>query len=248
MILRRVMQHVREQNWFAVGIDFVIVVVGVFIGIQVANWNEAQGERLREAKYLERIAADLRADIVEIDEIDRIATVRMSALTRLAWTPADGPVPDAFDSARGRIPITPVPPFVDGEQGSAGAALFVLTTLKGNRSAFDALISTGDMVLIRDASILGEIQSYYAQVDSVRDFESDLKASRLTLVESQRLAGLSPVDELSVAELASHFVADGSLRAAARNYWLYTNRHLHLMAELRNSARTLAGRLEGAAP
>lgn len=39
MILRRVITHVREQNWTAIGIDFVIVVTGVFIGIQVSNWN-----------------------------------------------------------------------------------------------------------------------------------------------------------------------------------------------------------------
>jgi hypothetical protein len=37
MILRSVTKHVQEQNWFAVFIDFFIVVVGVFIGIQVAN-------------------------------------------------------------------------------------------------------------------------------------------------------------------------------------------------------------------
>ena len=30
MILRRVMKHVRDQNWFAVGVDFLIVVNGVF--------------------------------------------------------------------------------------------------------------------------------------------------------------------------------------------------------------------------
>ncbi len=29
MILRRIITHVREQNWTAIGIDFVIVVVGV---------------------------------------------------------------------------------------------------------------------------------------------------------------------------------------------------------------------------
>lgn len=40
MLLRRITQHVKEQNWFAVFVDFFIVVVGVFIGIQVANWNE----------------------------------------------------------------------------------------------------------------------------------------------------------------------------------------------------------------
>jgi hypothetical protein len=30
MILRRISAHVKDQNWFAVGVDFVIVVIGVF--------------------------------------------------------------------------------------------------------------------------------------------------------------------------------------------------------------------------
>ena len=37
MLLRRITKHITEQNWFAVFIDFLIVVVGVFIGIQVAT-------------------------------------------------------------------------------------------------------------------------------------------------------------------------------------------------------------------
>ena len=40
MLLRRVTEHVKSQNWFAVWLDFVIVVVGVFLGIQIGNWNE----------------------------------------------------------------------------------------------------------------------------------------------------------------------------------------------------------------
>ena len=49
MILRRITKHVRDQNWFAVGIDFCIVVIGVFIGIQVANWNDARSQRALES-------------------------------------------------------------------------------------------------------------------------------------------------------------------------------------------------------
>ena len=45
MLLRRIITHVKAQNWTAVALDFVIVVVGVFIGIQVANLNDARGER-----------------------------------------------------------------------------------------------------------------------------------------------------------------------------------------------------------
>jgi len=42
MLLRRVIEHVKAQNWFAVAIDFVIVVVGVFVGLQVNTCNAAR--------------------------------------------------------------------------------------------------------------------------------------------------------------------------------------------------------------
>ena len=45
MLLRKVTMHVREQNWTAVFIDFVIVVVGVFVGLQVQDWNEFRKDR-----------------------------------------------------------------------------------------------------------------------------------------------------------------------------------------------------------
>ena len=63
MILRSVMKHVRDQNWFAVGIDFLIVVVGVFIGIQVANWNKARTKQIDASAARERLVSDLRADL-----------------------------------------------------------------------------------------------------------------------------------------------------------------------------------------
>ena len=58
MLLRRITKHVKDQNWFAVGIDFCIVVIGVFIGIQVANWNASQLERQEEAAIVARLQSD----------------------------------------------------------------------------------------------------------------------------------------------------------------------------------------------
>ncbi|HPE32715.1 MAG TPA: hypothetical protein PLV61_16095 [Parvularculaceae bacterium] len=63
MILRRVIEHVRKQHWTAVFLDFVIVVVGVFIGIQVSNWNAAQMDARRGEEYAERLATDLKYDL-----------------------------------------------------------------------------------------------------------------------------------------------------------------------------------------
>ncbi|MEX0644258.1 MAG: hypothetical protein WD076_03050 [Parvularculaceae bacterium] len=39
MSLRRVIAHFRKQEWTAIALDFLIVVVGVFVGLQVTNWN-----------------------------------------------------------------------------------------------------------------------------------------------------------------------------------------------------------------
>jgi len=39
MLLRRVREHVTAHNWLAVSVDLIIVVLGVFLGIQLSNWN-----------------------------------------------------------------------------------------------------------------------------------------------------------------------------------------------------------------
>ncbi len=63
MILRRITEHVKNQNWFAVGIDFVIVVIGVFIGIQVANWNDERAFKVKETELLGELRRELEMSI-----------------------------------------------------------------------------------------------------------------------------------------------------------------------------------------
>ena len=63
MILSSVTTHVKEQNWFAVFVDFLIVVVGVFIGIQVANWNESQALNDKETQLLVELKNEIKMGI-----------------------------------------------------------------------------------------------------------------------------------------------------------------------------------------
>jgi hypothetical protein len=67
MLLRRVTKHVTDQNWFAVVIDFFIVVVGVFIGIQVANWNAVSKDLAKEQVYLTRLSQELNVTIERLE-------------------------------------------------------------------------------------------------------------------------------------------------------------------------------------
>jgi hypothetical protein len=64
MRLRPLTKHIKDQNWFAVAIDFFIVVVGVFMGLQLGNWNDARATRMSERDFLAR----LHGDIVELQE------------------------------------------------------------------------------------------------------------------------------------------------------------------------------------
>jgi endonuclease III-like uncharacterized protein len=51
MILRSLTKHIKDQNWFAVGLDFVIVVTGILIAFQITNWSESRKNNELEEKH-----------------------------------------------------------------------------------------------------------------------------------------------------------------------------------------------------
>ena len=67
MITRRFIENLKQQHWTGVVIELVIVVLGVFIGLQANNWNERREFRQREIGLLK----DLRADIVAENKLLR---------------------------------------------------------------------------------------------------------------------------------------------------------------------------------
>ena len=71
MIFRRVKAHIENENWFAVFIDFLIVVVGVFIGIQVANWNERLGDQNEYQLAIERLHDETLANLDVLEKVEK---------------------------------------------------------------------------------------------------------------------------------------------------------------------------------
>ena len=55
MFYRRIKTRVEQENWFAVAIDFFIVVFGIFAGFQLTEWNADRNDRLAEVTILERL-------------------------------------------------------------------------------------------------------------------------------------------------------------------------------------------------
>jgi len=87
MILRRLAQNLKQQHWTAIGIELVIVVLGVFIGMQVSNWNEERRDHALAQQYLGRLREDFvlsikgaEANIGYLDEQAQLASLMLDRL------------------------------------------------------------------------------------------------------------------------------------------------------------------------
>jgi hypothetical protein len=69
VLLRSIAKHIEEQNWLAVAIDFVIVVIGVFVGLQAAEWSERNKENELEVAYLERLKEEVQRSYMHNENV-----------------------------------------------------------------------------------------------------------------------------------------------------------------------------------
>lgn len=150
MLLRSVTKHVKDQNWTAVFIDFFIVVVGVFIGIQVANWNESRTDKIRATGYLERIAENLETDTQNFN--NRIAfwsTVSEFGFTALNF---------AESGEKGELS--------DWETLLSFFQASQLAEFVADKSTYNEMSSAGELGLIQNEAIRNKISNYYTGSDN----------------------------------------------------------------------------------
>ena len=152
MLLRRMTEHVKAQNWTAVGLDFLIVVIGVFIGIQVANWNDARADKKTGREYVARIQQELLANQHDMNtRIAYFTKVKNSGLDALkAW----GQPPDTL-----------------GEQFIIDSyyATFALRRAIG-KDTYNELLSVGAINSIPDLVVRQRIAEYYRASDGAEFF------------------------------------------------------------------------------
>ncbi|WP_265564424.1 hypothetical protein [Sphingomicrobium arenosum] len=149
MLLRRVMDHVRNQNWFAVLLDFIIVVVGVFIGIQVANWNEARVDKKREQAALSNLLTQTEANVA----YSRLILHRNAKLQE--------------DREAAMAMLADKEP-VSGDPNDGLALLSLLRDFTPRYNFYDELMSSGDVVLIGSEELRQE-QSLILGIDRFND-------------------------------------------------------------------------------
>ncbi|TDR22345.1 hypothetical protein [Marinicella litoralis] len=160
MLLRRITQHVKDQNWFAVLIDFLIVVVGVFVGLQVQDFANERQRQKTETSYLKRLHAEVEHLSIQRANYDAtredFSKKLNSAMDILADPTSDVLISDDLCTAMVASAHTTVPP----------AAL----------PTIDEMLSAGKLDQIFSESIRTDILNYTQQakraehlVDAISD-------------------------------------------------------------------------------
>lgn len=67
MIFKRAVAKLRAQDWAAITIEIAIVIIGVFIGTQVSNWNANRLEEIETREMMSRLKPELRKVLAEYE-------------------------------------------------------------------------------------------------------------------------------------------------------------------------------------
>jgi hypothetical protein len=163
MILQNLTRAIREQNWFAVVLEFVIVIAGVVIGFQIQAWNAGRSDRADESRYLLQVGADLAHDLSRVDHFLELYASQTAAARRVI----------GYHETQGDLDLA-------AYYGDVIAVLYFEEHVP-RYGSLDALLGSGDVALLRDARIvtqLLEISLRYEEIaklqahkyDDVREF------------------------------------------------------------------------------
>ncbi len=137
MLFRRTLDHLKERSWGAAAFEFVLVVVGIFLALQVDNWNEERKDRIDERRFMQR----LHGDVMRAEELtNRVRERRLSVL---------GSLNAAANVLFGRNERAALD---DAECRSIGVSSFFSVSVSPLPSLAE-LSGTGRMGIIRDAEL-----------------------------------------------------------------------------------------------
>jgi hypothetical protein len=155
MILRSITKHVKEQNWFAVALDFCIVVIGILMAFQITEWNEARSKQSLKSYYLQRLESDLSSTISYLEDQGQVVANAITIIDGFAMVLNNDETDD-----KALVDVT-------RELFSDGLAI---TDFKTVRSTFDELNANGNLELLDNQDlIISLVQLHTDYADEAED-------------------------------------------------------------------------------
>ena len=144
MLLRRISEDLKSQNWTAICLDLVIVVVGIFLGLQVSQWYEHRQEIGLGYSVLQRLHGEFEEISAEARSAFEVHQEQVYALEVVRQSVVSGKLePD--QEAR----------FLDGLLWAMNYDLG-----PGRSGTYIEILSSGQFRLLRDADLRSALNSY----------------------------------------------------------------------------------------
>lgn len=153
MILRRLGLKIRNQDWFAVVVEVVAVVFGVFLGLQVSNWNDERQERRDERQILERLHEETGSLLQDVQEEKASLQSRETAIVSAQ------PVIFALEPAR---------PLTQSECDAIWTS-HIFRMASDELPVIEELLATGRFDRLRDGALKRQLRDYIRFRDRQRD-------------------------------------------------------------------------------
>lgn len=185
MLPRHLLNYVNNQNWTAIATELLVVILGVFIGLQVDNWNQSRIEQNAANSYYDRLIEDLRtnADTFQARQ-DYYRDVQAHGQS-------------ALDTLQGTKIASSEQFLIDAYQASQIWQVFI------NRAAYDEILSVGAMNTIPDIDARSKLTNYHSVFSGISPQLNTLSAYRETVrsyipIEIQRNITRNCGDNISV--------------------------------------------------
>ncbi len=180
MIFSRFAQEVKGQHWLTFFIDFVIVVVGVFIGLQANNWNAARADRGIVARHLTEIAEDLQSRHALEDELYGSALGQIAAVDYIYAEAFDKKLPAVIRIGSKNFIVPKTPQLSANDLDHLMGMIDVERMTVGQENGYRSLLSSGDLELVQNQnrSLARAIQIYYDHFDDLLEADGVFRSFR----------------------------------------------------------------------
>lgn len=259
MILRRITQHVKDQNWFAVALDFIIVVVGILIAFQITSWSESRTDRQREVKFMRDIAADLRTDQIGYTRslegtLDKISAIQF--LLENVTKSNSGSLTDSFEVLNmsyedfiSKSELINTKSFAERVMSAQqDNSLWVQAVLVANAQpsrVYSTFVSSSELTLLRNESIVRNLQEY-SQIVAGLEKAQDVtyRPARNQAIEVGHSFGLSGFGRVEGPILLDLVSANPRLAATVRTQLGWATGHFVLLSAANVKAGELLTQIE----
>ncbi len=244
MLLRRIREHAKSLNWFAASIDLLIVVLGVFLGTQVSNWNDARADRGIVTGHLSEITENLRSHLRSHDALYGSAVSRIAAVDYIYDKGFHRQLPRRLVLATETWHAPPTPPMPEDRLDHIMGYVDLVRINVGSRKAYDSLISSGHMGMIQNRALARHIQEYYGRYDDLLDTNAVFRGFRNDGVVNGFAYGVSVFDERPVGEIIALARRDERFAAYLRSQREWAILHANLLVRLKAETETLLHDIE----